>query len=275
MESCEAGMPPRREQVIVQNRVLSYLRWGEGERTVLLLHGITSSARAWWRVAPAIANLGYCVVAFDMPGHGESMLLGTHELPSIAEHLAHACQQLGLTPHAIVGHSWGGATALLLAPRLAVTRLVLIDPALTLSEHINPVMLPRFLEGIGEPPAVSIPWLSQRHKHWHRCDVQWKAEALVQCRREAVEGFFLHSGQWNLTSQFAQCSIPTLCLVAAPAATVIPSEFHGAIQAALAEHGGAWHQLEGTDHNMYRGGFDVTMPHIVHWLKETSPWPVH
>lgn len=274
MESCDAGMPPRREQIIVQNRVLSYLHWGEGERTVVLLHGITSSARAWWRVAPAIANLGYRVIAFDMPGHGESMLLGTHDIPSIAEHLAHACHHLGVIPAALIGHSWGGATALHLAPRLAVARLVLIDPALTLSGAIDPVMLPRFLEGIGDPPAVSIPGLSQRHKHWHRCDVQWKAEALTQCRKEAIEGFFLHSGQWNLMPQFAQCACPILCLVAAPGATVIPGEFHGAIQAALAEHGGAWMQIEGTDHNMYRGGFDATMPHIMHWLKEMSAWPV-
>ena len=39
----------------------------------MLLHGITSNAQAWWRVAPRLVGLGFRVVAFDMPGHGHSL----------------------------------------------------------------------------------------------------------------------------------------------------------------------------------------------------------
>ena len=31
---------------------------------------MTSNARTWWRVRPAIAAAGYRVVAPDLPGHG-------------------------------------------------------------------------------------------------------------------------------------------------------------------------------------------------------------
>jgi hypothetical protein len=40
------------------------------------------------------------------------------------------------------------------------------------------------------------------------------------------------------------------------------------IQQALQHNGGRYVQVDGTDHNMFRGGFDLTMPHLVNWLKK-------
>ncbi len=115
-----------------------------------------------------------------------------------------------------------------------------------------------------------MPWLTARNKQWHRCDVQWKAEALHQCRREAVEGLLLNSGEWDITPLFAQITTNTLCLVADTAATIIPAASIPTIQKALSQHTGRWVQIAGTDHNMYRGGFDVTMPRLIEWIKEDS-----
>jgi pimeloyl-ACP methyl ester carboxylesterase len=84
-------MTPTRGQVIVNNRIVSYLRWGSGTRHAVLLHGVTSSARSWWRVAPGIASLGYCVTAFDMPGHGESNLIGTFSWACLARAYPRIC----------------------------------------------------------------------------------------------------------------------------------------------------------------------------------------
>ncbi len=38
----------------------------------LLVHGVTSSSRTWWRVAPALAGRGFRVLAVDLRGHGAS-----------------------------------------------------------------------------------------------------------------------------------------------------------------------------------------------------------
>ena len=271
MVSCDAGMSPQREQIVVQNRIVSYLRWGNGPQTIVLLHGITSSARTWWRVAPALANLGFQVIAFDMPGHGESTLIGSHTIARIADHIVAACHQLAIQPAIVIGHSWGGATALLLSTLLPLQRLIVIDPAVVMTTSHGATVIDRYAEGVGDSPQATMQWLSTRNKHWHRCDVHWKAEALQQCRREAVEGLFLQSGDWDLTPMFATLTMPTLCLVAAPAATVIPVEAHTRIQHALHERQGRWSQIAGTDHNMFRGGFDVTMPHIIGWIKEVAP----
>lgn len=268
MVSCDAGLTPTRAQVVVNNRVVSYLRWGDGPTHIVLLHGITSNARTWWRVAPVLANLGYTITAFDMPGHGESNMISTHDIPSIAQHIASAITALGIVKPSIVGHSWGGATAIHLAHLDIASRITLIDPAIQMNPEHGAQVIDRYAEGVGDAPHQTTSWLTARHKLWHRCDVVWKAEALSQCRREAVAGLFLHSGTWDLTNMVTTITAPTLCLVAAPAATVIPIASQLTIQQAFQQHTMRYVQVDGTDHNMFRGGFDTTMPHLINWLKK-------
>jgi pimeloyl-ACP methyl ester carboxylesterase len=38
----------------------------------VLVHGVTSSSRTWWRVGPALARRGFRVLAVDLRGHGAS-----------------------------------------------------------------------------------------------------------------------------------------------------------------------------------------------------------
>ncbi|MFM2309716.1 MAG: hypothetical protein RLY87_1838 [Chloroflexota bacterium] len=268
MVSCDAGMTPTRAQVIIHNRNVSYLRWGSGPRHIVLLHGITSSARSWWRVAPVLANLGYTVTAFDMPGHGESSTLTAHDIPTIAAHITAACTTLDIRIHTLIGHSWGGSVAIGAASLLAPQQLVLIDPLVAHDAVWGADVLPRFSEGIGQAVHQTTPWLTARNKLWHRCDVQWKAEALQQCRREAVEGLFLHSGTWHLVDELAALTIPTLCLVAGGDTTVISAAHQSAMGAILGANHGQLIKIEGTDHNMHRAGFDLTMPVLSSWIKQ-------
>src|SRR5437764_14398638 len=81
---CAGGLEPRRGQVQAGGMIFSYLEWGKSGAPLLLLHGITSSARGWWRVAPEPVALGYHVYALDMPGHGHSQLLDVHRIEQIA-----------------------------------------------------------------------------------------------------------------------------------------------------------------------------------------------
>ena len=52
--------------------------WGsEGRGAVhrplaVLVHGVTSSSRTWWRVGPALVERGFRVLAVDLRGHGSS-----------------------------------------------------------------------------------------------------------------------------------------------------------------------------------------------------------
>jgi len=116
-----------------------YLSWG-AERTdlpgALLLHGITSSALSWVRVGPALAER-YRVYALDMRGHGESIKPppGNYSLRQAADDALALIAELGLERPVLIGHSWGGATAMVLAsgvgsqqPVPALSHVILEDP---------------------------------------------------------------------------------------------------------------------------------------------------
>src|SRR5581483_5817346 len=96
-----------------------YLSWGTQDMDrpcALLLHGITSSAKSWIRVGPALADR-YRVYALDMRGHGDSIKpsAGAYSLRHTADDAAAFIEALELEKPVVVGHSWGGATAIVLA----------------------------------------------------------------------------------------------------------------------------------------------------------------
>src|SRR5258708_13089333 len=116
-----------------------YISWG-ADRTglpgMLLLHGITSSAQSWVRVGPALADR-YRVYALDMRGHGDSIkpLRGAYSLRHTADDALAFIEALGLERPVLIGHSWGGATAIVLAsgacsqkPVPALSHVILEDP---------------------------------------------------------------------------------------------------------------------------------------------------
>ncbi|WP_374666263.1 alpha/beta fold hydrolase [Ramlibacter sp.] len=108
--------------------------WGEG-RPLVLLHGGSGSWTHWLRNVQALADAGRRVLVPDLPGFGDSARLpGVQDADGIAGPLAQALQQLvGDTPCDVVGFSFGGLTAGLMAAQAPqrVARLVLVGaPAL-------------------------------------------------------------------------------------------------------------------------------------------------
>jgi len=107
---------------------------GCGETVVLLHAGGTSSAH-WRKVTPLLGG-DYRLLAPDLIGFGETVFRDVHEDAShddqadlVRELLDHTGQQ---RVH-VIGHSFGGATAMRLAVRFPhmIKRLVLIEPVLT------------------------------------------------------------------------------------------------------------------------------------------------
>lgn len=123
----EAGLEPR--EVRVDGLRLRYVRKGHGP-AVVLLHGLASSIYTWKDVLPRLAR-DHDVVALDLPGFGGSDQpagLTWRALPPAVLGLLDA---LGIPRASLVGHSLGGAVAVLLAARdpERVERLVLVDAA--------------------------------------------------------------------------------------------------------------------------------------------------
>ena len=97
-------------------------RWGNGPRTVALLHGAHGSWSHWFRNIPALAE-HYTVLAADLPGLGDS---AEPPMPTSGDALADIIAEgltrllpLGAPPAHLVGFSFGGGLGGLVAVRLA------------------------------------------------------------------------------------------------------------------------------------------------------------
>jgi pimeloyl-ACP methyl ester carboxylesterase len=99
--------------------------WGEAGPAILCVHGISSSRRDFARLGNALTST-YRVFAYDQRGHGDSETDAPLTLDALAADLRAVADSIG-TVAAVVGHSWGGAVALVGGPKIA-RALVLVDP---------------------------------------------------------------------------------------------------------------------------------------------------
>jgi pimeloyl-ACP methyl ester carboxylesterase len=120
---------------------LHYIDWGGAPSTspgadlrlsgtsIVLLHGLSSSARIWDLMAPLLAEK-YHVIAVDQRSHGLSDRPDDgYDFGNTTADVAALIQSLGLERPVVVGHSWGANVALQLAhDYLGVARgVVLVD----------------------------------------------------------------------------------------------------------------------------------------------------
>src|SRR5919201_6370584 len=61
-----------RRFVEMDGRRVNVVELGEGDRTVVFIHGLAGSWQNWLENLPHFAAAGYRVIAFDLPGFGES-----------------------------------------------------------------------------------------------------------------------------------------------------------------------------------------------------------
>src|ERR1700686_2407479 len=99
--------------------------WGDAGPAILCVHGISSSRRDFTRLGEALAST-HRVFAYDQRGHGDAETAAPMTLDVLAADLRSVADSIG-TVAAVVGHSWGGAVALVGGPKIA-RALVLVDP---------------------------------------------------------------------------------------------------------------------------------------------------
>lgn len=116
---------------------------------LLLVHGFGGSLASWQLVSPTLAR-GRPVIAFDLPGHGDSSKnVGEGTLEAFASVTAGLMDVLDVPCAHVVGHSLGGGVALsLLAQKPEKLRsLSLLAPA-GLSRSVNMVFIEGFLQAM-------------------------------------------------------------------------------------------------------------------------------
>lgn len=106
---------------------------GKGE-PLLLLHGYPQTHAIWHRVAPALVDAGFRVIAPDLPGYGRSFIPDLSDISaftkrSMAARLVEGMQSLGHDRFTVIGHDRGARVAYRMAldHQSSVERLVTLD----------------------------------------------------------------------------------------------------------------------------------------------------
>ena len=106
--------------------------WGTADRTpALLLHGGGQTRHAWKRTAAVLARHGYCAIAVDQRGHGDSGWSsdGKYEIDHFANDVRQLATSLSRRP-VLIGASLGGMASLIAAGEADTSlaeALVLVD----------------------------------------------------------------------------------------------------------------------------------------------------
>jgi pimeloyl-ACP methyl ester carboxylesterase len=100
-----------------------------GEPPIVLLHGATFRSEDWENIFPRLATR-YRVIAYDARGHGKSGRATSYAVDLFAEDLLRVIDGAAGGPAIVIGHSLGGAAALVAAATrpAAIRALVLEDP---------------------------------------------------------------------------------------------------------------------------------------------------
>jgi pimeloyl-ACP methyl ester carboxylesterase len=114
----------------------------ENGRSVILLHGMTSSGDSYRELMAALGD-SYHLIAPDIPGFGYSEMTTPYTIDHLVEWLAAFLQTMDLPECLLVGHSFGGvlATHFTHAYPEDVARLVLIAPALLSTQRVPDIVM--------------------------------------------------------------------------------------------------------------------------------------
>lgn len=134
--SSQSFLPESKLSVPVSGGDLAVFRYGpEGGRPVLLIHGVTSSNRAWQLFAAVLVPRGFTLYAVDLRGRGDSNALpGPFGFGVHAQDVLAVVNYLRLEKVDVIGHSMGAFVAIALlgtAPE-RISRTVLIDGGIPL-----------------------------------------------------------------------------------------------------------------------------------------------
>jgi pimeloyl-ACP methyl ester carboxylesterase len=183
-------------------------------RRALLIHGLSSSPAAWWRVEEWLEEAGYTTDAIALRGHGGMPPASDYALGSYIADVAPVRPADGGSWDLVVAHSLGGAIATVVAASAArwTTRLVLLDPVWRIPSTERDAVLADQLNELGGTAER----LAAEKPHWHERDRTAKLDAIAQVDPEAVRRTFTDTGDWDVRADAARLTVPTLVLAGDP-----------------------------------------------------------
>ncbi len=249
-------------------------RWGAHGPIVVAVHGLGSSRRGWARIGEHLAGR-YRVIGYDQRGHGDSSVHGPMTLERSVADLAEVVASLGEPVHALMGHSWGGAVAVVGGRELDVAGVVAIDPMLHVEPGVWSVQtLPEYQRMLSQPLEEREASIRLSHAGLPEVEVESKLHAARRITLQPVvalgEENAIDAGRWDVRELTAAYPKPLLFALADPRRSVVISSQ----RPPLRERGGEHVQVEvfeGASHSLQRDAFDRFIPVLEHFLAALLP----
>ena len=232
---------------------------GAGTRTALLIHGIMSGQRSWYRVKGLLLERGYRVVTVDLAGHGRSPRSRRYSPAAWAADVVESVSGADSGPNAerpdlVIGHSLGGLVTSIVVQTLRPNRVVYIDPAFSAPTGWRKVLVGMVLATLRTPSPEKI---AKDNPHWSAEDVRREVEAIGQWDRRTVFGLIRSSTTVPPTDLLA----PSL-LVLADHSTLVPER----LAESMRDLGMQVEVVPGAGHVVFRDDFDGFLAKADTWL---------
>jgi pimeloyl-ACP methyl ester carboxylesterase len=254
----------------------------------LLIHGVTSSSRTWWRVGPALAARGYRVLALDLRGHGASPGVdGALALADLAADVLstlrdegavspggpppseHRARMVAPPIDLVVGHSLGALVALELLGRVPglARRLVLEEPP-----GPTEVDWAAMADGIeadtrrarNDPDGMRGDMVAE-NPGWAAEEVERRLDDLAACDAEGVAAALRGTVAFDGAALAATVGLPTLLVIGLEdLGSALAGPDRKAMISALGDRGTV--EVLDSGHNLHRESFERYMEVLDRWL---------
>ncbi|WP_216828383.1 alpha/beta fold hydrolase [Alkalihalobacterium elongatum] len=262
---------------------------GEGEETIICIHGLTANGRCWDAIAEKLVK-HYRVMAIDLRGRGDSSkpASGYH----VNEHVKdiHAIiQQLNLEKVILVGHSLGAMIGVVFSSMYPETlsSLILIDGGEDLREEVVDLLHPSinrversyenfysYITQVSEIPFFS-PWNNYLEQYFYSDVVHYDDGTVIsKTKKNIIQEELDNLMQPIINTCHSSITVPTLILWAPnclfhPTAYLISRETGTKLSEMIDDS--KFIEIRGANHfSILFHEFEQTSSEIIHFLKEVQ-----
>lgn len=238
---------------------------------MLAIHGMTSSRRSWERLARHLEGR-FRVVAYDQRGHGDSAdIFGPMSLDRGVRDAADVIAALHEPVDVLLGHSWGGAVAILAGLKLAVRRVAALDPMI---RQVSAAWYEEYLDELRESFSLTGDVRDAKTREefaaWPPLDVEGKVHAVHSMTTAPIAGLWEENPPeaWDLRGEIARYGKPLLLAMAAPGESINED---ATLEDVQRNHSPNVELVTfpGAGHNLHRTAFDSAMNALDDWLART------